>query len=168
MEEKALPHKMNKELPTVVSILPFVDDKVIMQLRDQKKEIVFPGHWGFFSGEINRDETALEAAFRETKEELSLQPRQFCLLGTDSVPERNFSYIFTFKLTEPLSAIELREGLDFGLVSFWDIEKKVLFSKKLNKFFPIVPLPFIAKTFRKCLDHEIDLETLSADYSKKF
>lgn len=158
---------MNKELPIVVSVLPFVSNKVLMQLRDQKKGLVFLGHWGFFGGEINKNETPLEAAFRETEEELNLKPRQVCLLGTDSVPDRRFSYIFTFKLTEPLSRIELREGLDFGLISLDDIKKKVFFSKRLNKFFPIVPLPFIAKTIRKCLGYGTYLETLNVDYCKK-
>ena len=32
----------------VTALIPFVADKVLMQLRDEKDEIDFPGHWVFF------------------------------------------------------------------------------------------------------------------------
>ena len=57
----------NKE---VVTIIPYVDGKVLLQLRDPKPDIIFPGQWGFFSGSIEEDETQEQAAWRELWEEL--------------------------------------------------------------------------------------------------
>jgi 8-oxo-dGTP pyrophosphatase MutT (NUDIX family) len=44
----------------------------LMQLRDQKTGIFYPGHWGVFGGAIEPGETAEETLTRELHEELSL------------------------------------------------------------------------------------------------
>ena len=142
---------MTDKVPTVVVVLPFISNKVLMQLRDFKQEIAYPGHWGFFGGTIGNNEAPLEAALREIEEEINIKPLQLCFLGTDFIPSHNFSYIFSFRLTRQLSSFELKEGLDIDFITLNDIEKKKFYSKKLQEFFPIVPLPFIAKTIRRCL-----------------
>lgn len=143
-------------IPTVVVVLPLIREKVLMQLRDFKRGIAYPGHWGFFGGKMNKRETSLEAALREIKEEINVSPKPLCLIGTDSIPNHNFSYIYSFKLNVPLNELQLNEGIDFDLISLNDIKKKKFFSKKLGKFFPIVPLPFIAETINKCLGKNIN------------
>lgn len=142
---------MTDKVPIVVVVLPFISNKVVMQLRDFKQEIAYPGHWGFFGGAIDHNETPLEAALREIEEEINIKPLQLCFLGTDFIPNHNFSYIFSFKFTMQLSRIELKEGLDIDFITLNDIEKKKFYSRKLQEFFPIVPLPFIAKTIKRCL-----------------
>ena len=138
----------------VVVVLPFISNKVVMQLRDFKQEIAYPSHWGFFGGAIEHNETPLEAALREIEEEINIKPPQLCFIGTDFIPNHNFSYIFSFKFNGQLSSLELKEGLDMDFITLGDIEKKKFYSKKLQEFFPIVPLPFIAKTIKRCfLNH---------------
>lgn len=137
--------------PIVVVVLPFTSNKVVMQLRDFKQEIAYPGHWGFLGGAVDNNETPLEAALREIEEEIDIKPLQLCFHGTDFIPNHNFSYIFSFKLTQQLSSLELKEGLDIDFITLNDIENKKFYSRKLQEFFPIVPLPFIAKTIRRCL-----------------
>ncbi len=54
------------------AILTLDDGRYLMQLRDNKPEIFFPGHWSCFGGAIEPGETE-EAAFRrEIFEELGL------------------------------------------------------------------------------------------------
>lgn len=142
---------MTDKAPVVVVVLPFISNKVLMQLRDIKWEIAYPGHWGFLGGAIDHNETPLEAALREIEEEINIKPSQLCFHGTDFIPNHNFSYIFSFKLTKQLSSLELKEGLDIDFITLGDIEKKKFYSKKLQEFFPIVPLPFITKTIKRCL-----------------
>lgn len=78
----------------------------LLQLRDRKRGIFFPGLWGCFGGAIESGDTSVEAALRrELGEELGLvvTPRQlrkfthytfdmsFCGAGTISVASSNWS-----------------------------------------------------------------------------
>ena len=55
--------------PAVV-VLPYVNKRVLMQLRDTKQGISFPGFWGFFGGAIEEGEAPEETAERELFEKL--------------------------------------------------------------------------------------------------
>jgi len=44
--------------------------KVLMQLRDNIPTILFPNHWGLFGGHVEENETPVECAIRELREEL--------------------------------------------------------------------------------------------------
>jgi 8-oxo-dGTP pyrophosphatase MutT (NUDIX family) len=73
------------------AILVTGDDRIILQLRDDKPGIFFPGHWGCFGGAIeDSDPSALEGLRREIKEELGL-----------SLPAGALTYFskFTFDMT---------------------------------------------------------------------
>ena len=55
--------------------------KLLLQLRDFKNEINFPGHWGFFAGHIKKNETPIITIKRELKEEL-FGCQKNCFLNT--------------------------------------------------------------------------------------
>ena len=46
--------------------------KILLQLRDNKKNIIFPNRWGFFGGEVNNNESHYKAIKREMFEELNI------------------------------------------------------------------------------------------------
>lgn len=54
------------------AIIALSGNRYLMQLRDQKPNIFYPGHWGVFGGAIDPGETTGEGLRRELQEELSL------------------------------------------------------------------------------------------------
>lgn len=56
-----------------VAILLHEDGRYVMQLRDPKVEIFYPGHWGCFGGAIDAGEDAVAALRRELREEIEFE-----------------------------------------------------------------------------------------------
>ena len=48
----------------------FENNKYLLQLRDNKKNIFYPNHWALFGGRFKKNETAEECLIREIREEL--------------------------------------------------------------------------------------------------
>jgi 8-oxo-dGTP pyrophosphatase MutT (NUDIX family) len=55
-----------------VALIVFDDGRYLLQLRDQKPGIFYPGHWGLFGGAMEPGEAAEAALRRELQEELGL------------------------------------------------------------------------------------------------
>jgi len=56
------------------------DGRYLLQLRDNKSGIFFPGHWGLFGGGIESEEEPEAGLVRELMEELGIQVANMCLL----------------------------------------------------------------------------------------
>jgi 8-oxo-dGTP pyrophosphatase MutT (NUDIX family) len=52
------------------------DERYLMQLRDQKSGIFYPGHWGLFGGAMDAGESPEITLQRELKEELNLTVKE--------------------------------------------------------------------------------------------
>ena len=135
---------------SVIVLLGILEGKVLMQLRTERPDIVFPGHWGFFSGSIEEGEMPHEAAVRELQEELGLT-LPLTPLGDVIVPDLDdlHAHLFGFYLSKMPDA--LYEGEDMVLVGLSDIDRKVMHSRRLDRTFPFVPSPFIRETIEKAL-----------------
>src|SRR5262245_53401517 len=59
----------------VAGLLTLEDGRYVMQLRDLKPDIFYPGHWGLFGGAIDPGESERDALCRELQEELAFRPR---------------------------------------------------------------------------------------------
>lgn len=57
----------------VGAIIRVESDGYLMQLRDSKQDIWYPGRWGLFGGAIEPDEDPMDALKRELREELELE-----------------------------------------------------------------------------------------------
>ena len=55
-----------------VALIVLDDGRYLLQHRDQKPGIFYPGHWGLFGGAIDAGETPEAALKRELEEELGL------------------------------------------------------------------------------------------------
>lgn len=142
---------MNKE---VVVLLPFVEEKILLQLRDARQGIDFPGFWGFFGGSIDHGETPNEAAERELFEELGYKPKTLHRLSTDRIPDLGnlISHSYYCPLTVSPEKIALREGMDLGLFSLEQVMSKTLYSSRMERMFPVIPNRYIVDTIKKFLD----------------
>lgn len=54
------------------AIIVLDDGRYLLQLRDNKAGIIFPGHWGLFGGGVEEGERPVDALRRELNEELGL------------------------------------------------------------------------------------------------
>lgn len=141
-------HRSPKE---VVVILPYIHDKVLMQLRDMKEGINFPGCWGFFGGSIDEGETPEEAFRRELFEEIGYRPAEMHKLGFGKIHdlENLHAHAYCCPLTIPVKELKLTEGLDLDLFSPEDVMRKELYSHKMGRVFPVIETPYLGDTIRK-------------------
>ena len=96
--------KMDRKVHKVAVILPYVDNKVLLQLRDFKSDIIFPGNWGFFGGAVEDGESPQETARRELLEEIGFDSDVLCELDSEQYPllEDTFLYSFFCALEMPI------------------------------------------------------------------
>lgn len=141
-----------------VTVLPYVGDKVLMQLRDMKEGIPFPGHWGFFGGSMEAGEIPRMAAERELYEEITYCPDVMYELNTVCIPDLQFivAHGFYCPLMVPMCNLIQNEGLDMGLFSLEDVCRKELYSSKLKGTFPVAPTQYIVGTFERFLKRLIE------------
>ncbi len=141
----------------VVVVLPWIGNKVLMQLRDIRPDIVHPGGWGFFGGSVEPGEAPIDAARREIAEEIEFTPSVLLPLSTDRIPELDHlvSHAFSCSLTLPLEKLVLREGRDFGLYSQEEIASGALYSRMLNAMFPVIPVSYIPDTVKKLMERRL-------------
>ena len=115
----------------------FLNNKYLLQLRDKKKNIYFPGFWGVFGGLLNKREKFTEAIVREIKEETNLNVKvskmiilnNFTIFGSKKIRKRIY---YECKILKDEKII-LKEGRKYKFFSHNQL-------KKLN----IVPLDFAA------------------------
>lgn len=139
-------------IPQAAVILPYRDGKILMQLRDDKEGIVFPGRWGFFSGAVELGETPLECAYREFHEELDCVVDKMYPLGIDTaeVPFEIVLHSFYCYLPCAVEAIVLLEGYDFGLFSLHEISTQQLYSTKAGYCYPVISHAIIFEIANRC------------------
>lgn len=135
----------------VVVVLPYVYGKVLMQLRDMKEGINFPGCWGFFGGSIDVGETPENASERELFEEIGYKSGPLYKLGFDVVQDLGNLPIHAYccPLTIPVNDLKLSEGIDLDLFSLEEILTKELYSSKMGRSFPVIETPYLVNTIRK-------------------
>ena len=99
-------------LSDAVAAIILVDgDGYLMQRRDDRADIWYPGHWGFFGGAVEVNEEPLAALRRELSEELDLTvgdtPHLFAQFDFDLDP-MGFKRYYRMFYTVTISAHECR------------------------------------------------------------
>jgi 8-oxo-dGTP diphosphatase len=154
VSQPCMPHMADAALtiPQAAVILPCCDDRVLMQLRDDKEGIVFPGLWGFFSGAVEPGETPLQCAHRELHEELGFIVDNMHPLSIDTaeVPITIRLHSFCCYLPCAVEEVVLQDGYDWGLFTLQEINNGDLYSSKAWRTFPVISHPIIFDIARKC------------------
>ncbi len=137
----------------VVAVLLYRQGSFLMQLRDFNKDIPFPGHWGFFSGSISKNEPPELTARREIFEEIGFRPDILHKLGHDLVADLDglSTYAYFCELTKPVEELVLGEGADMVLVSPEDILRGRAYSPKFKAEFPTATTNYIPYTLNKAM-----------------
>ena len=142
----------------VVVILPHFRGKLLMQLRDEKRSIDYPGHWGLFGGSIeSSDLSPLEAVRRELREEVGCCPKDIVEMGVyhygHDVQLDNHKcmvqYTYACEFSTPVSELELAEGMDFGFFTLCEIHTGLLYSKRRMCSYPVVPNPIMLQAIEQ-------------------
>ena len=129
-----------------ITLLHIEYTRFLLQLRDIKDWIPYPGHWGAFGGEIESHENPGAAGCRELKEELGYVPEAIHYFRDYFLDSNVHLHVFYAEITVPISEMKLMEGLDMGLFSLEEIYSLELYSSKVGKNFPVPPL--LADFFR--------------------
>ena len=73
----------------MAAVIRLPGGRYLMQLRDERTDIWYPGCWGCFGGSLEAGEDSLAGLRRELREELELQigePRQIARMDFDFGP----------------------------------------------------------------------------------
>ncbi len=133
----------NSYKKVVIVILHKNFKSYLLQLRDFKPKIIYPGHWGAFGGAVEEGESPEAAMSRELIEEIGYSPEAFNFFREDYKVQRKLKlnvYAFYSSMNTSLAKLHLMEGTDMGMFTKEEILSKNLYSKKLGKAYPIVPL----------------------------
>jgi len=108
--------------PAVAALLVTPDRRYLLQLRDDKPDIWFPGFWGLFGGGVDAGETPEEALRRELHEELGFQPGQAAYFTQVCFDLRRWGrgvklrYVFEVPIEmDEIATMTLREGAGMEL-----------------------------------------------------
>jgi 8-oxo-dGTP pyrophosphatase MutT (NUDIX family) len=104
---------------SAVAIIVVDGSKYLMQLRDRKPTIFYPGHWGLFGGAVDDDESPEQTVRRELEEELGFHPTQIRfltefnfdleLIGCQKIYRR---YYEVQANSQEIASLRLTEGSD--------------------------------------------------------
>jgi 8-oxo-dGTP pyrophosphatase MutT (NUDIX family) len=99
-------------------------DGYLLQLRDPRPDIWYPGHWGLFGGGIDPGEDPVQALARELREELELELREanfFARIDFDLAGLRLQRYYRSYYVVPisraDLTRLVLHEGAEMRVVS---------------------------------------------------
>ena len=128
---------MNNQNLTIIAVaILYQNQKLLMQLRDNIPNILYPGQWGLFGGHIEEGETIEEGLKRELQEEINYQCTQVKLFCTQR--ENNIlKYVYYAPLEVNLDQLILQEGWDFKLVSPNEIYTGLIYSEKAKEKRPL-------------------------------
>ena len=108
---------MSGEKVRVAGVILHRDGKVLLQHRDDRPDIVWPGAWAIFGGHMEEGEEAEAAARREIAEELGLSLTGPLVLVYHRTAGDRERFIFAAPLPVPPEELTLQEGQGMALLS---------------------------------------------------
>lgn len=103
------------------------EGKILLQQRDDRPDLLFPGCWTTFGGAMEAGETPEEAMRRELLEEIELElPMKLWKvlnfeIDVHGKPVKGRSYVFVGWIDRPAERIALNEGQALGYFSLEEL-----------------------------------------------
>ena len=114
---------INKVNQTVKAII-YSKGKILLQLRDEKPNIFYPGCWGLFGGNVDENEDPIYALKRELEEEIGFRPKTLNLLFSwNHYKYNSILHFFLVPLSIDYEDLCLNEGQSMNLFSLEQINK---------------------------------------------
>ena len=97
--------------------------RVLLNLRDDKPEILYPNHWAILGGAAEPGEEPVVTARRELREEIGpavdgFGPFEHFCSVIDRAGRRHLVSVFTVRTTSPITDFTLTEGQDLRFFAF--------------------------------------------------
>lgn len=126
---------MAAEHVVAIAIL-YRENKFLLQLRDNKPEIFYPGYWAFFGGHLEPGEDPETGLQRELMEEIEYAADRLTFFReySDSQVQR---YVFHGPLEVGLDQLRLHEGWDMRLLTLEDIRRGSHYSERAGEIRPL-------------------------------
>ncbi|MGV8151740.1 MAG: NUDIX domain-containing protein [Candidatus Nanoarchaeia archaeon] len=107
--------------------------ELLLQLRDNKKSIVYPNHWSLLGGQIEKRESRLEALKREIKEEINYKIKNPIFLGSFEDEYDTLVYVYKANINKKAKDLFLTEGQK---IKYFPFQKaiKLKMAKPLRDF----------------------------------
>lgn len=124
--------------PRVVAMILHRDGGVLLQHRDDRPDIEWPGAWSLFAGRVEPGETPEAAALREIEEELELRLQPPLSLVHHFESDGREQFVFHAPLRVPPAELTLREGQGMALVPAGEMDLYAIipsFRRILDDFF---------------------------------
>ena len=109
----------------VVGAILWTDDgRVLLQQRDDRPDLRYPGYWTLFGGQVEEGESPDQAIERELIEELGLDGQPLMPFEQYICPARSTpgivvttNHVYTGRLSRPFESLILCEGQAMALMS---------------------------------------------------
>jgi 8-oxo-dGTP diphosphatase len=111
--------------------------RLLLQLRDNIPQIVYPGHWALFGGHLEPGESADVAVQRELLEEIGYAPPDILHFRSYTNDPQIIRHVYHAVLSVNLGALTLMEGWDMGWFSREDVQRGDRYSARAAQVRPL-------------------------------
>ena len=133
LNSSALNSSANDYRPAAAIAILYQDNRFLLQLRDDKPQIRYPGCWAFFGGHIDPGEQPADAMRRELQEEIGYRPSEIHYLGAYMSDQQIIRHVFYAALTVGVESLQLNEGQDLKLCTIEAVHQGSLVSDRLGE-----------------------------------
>ncbi len=128
---------VSESRPEAAIAILYQDDRFLLQLRDDNPQILYPGHWAFFGGHLERGESPESALWRELKEEIGYTPPHVQHFQSMLGDSRIIRHVYAAPLTVAPIALELNEGMDLRLLTIEEVRQGSSYSDRIQQTRPL-------------------------------
>lgn len=117
-------------------VILYQADRFLLQLRDDKPHIRYPGQWAFCGGHLEPGETPEAAMRREMWEEIAYEPPTLTFFRSymsDAQDAQIIRHVFHGPLTVEIEKLALNEGMDLGLSTIEEVQQGNRYSERIQQ-----------------------------------